>query len=169
MKKGLHDPYNHNGVVTHPEPDILECEVKWALGSTTVNKASGGDGIPAELFKTLKDDAIKVLYSICHQIWKTQQWSQDWKRPILIQIPKKGSTKKCSNHRTIALISHAHNVMFKIIHGRLQHYMNWETPDVQAQFRKRQKNQRSNWQHALDHRENIGIPEKHLPLFYWVH
>ena len=111
-KKYLNEP-NYYGVVSHPEPDILECEVKWALGSPVANRASGCNGIPVELFKTLKDDAIKVLYSICQQIWKTQQWPQDWKRSILIPIPKKGSTKECSNHRTIALISHASKVMLK--------------------------------------------------------
>ena len=108
-----------NGVVSHPEPDILKSKVKWALGNSAGNKASGCDGIPIELFKTLKDDAIKVLYSLCQQIWKTQQWPQDWNRPILIPIPKKGSTKECANHRTIALISHASKVMFKILHARL--------------------------------------------------
>ena len=97
---------NHDGVITHLEPDILECEVKWALGSITMNKASGGDGIPVELFQILKDDAVKVLHSIRQQIWKTQQWPQDWKRSVFIPIPKKGSAKECSNYRTIALISH---------------------------------------------------------------
>ena len=105
-KKGLHNPDNHNGMITHLEPDILECEVKWALESTTTNKASGGDGIPVELFQTLKGDAVKVLHSICQQIWKTQQWPQDWKRSVsvFIPIPKKGNAKECSNYRTIALI-----------------------------------------------------------------
>ena len=106
-KKDLNDPDNHDGVITHLEPDILECEVKWALGSITMNKASGDDGIPAELFQILKDDAVKVLHSICQQIWKTQQWSKDWKRSVSIPIPKKGKAKECSNYRTIALISHA--------------------------------------------------------------
>ena len=125
-KKDLNELDNYDGVVSHPEPDILECEVKWALGSTAVNKASGCDGIPVELFKTLKDDAIKVLHSICQQIWKTQQWPQDWKRSILIPIPNKASTKERSNHQTIALITHASKVMLKILHARLQHYMNQE-------------------------------------------
>ena len=111
-------------MVTHPEPDILDCKVKWALGSTAVNKASGGDGISAELLKIIKDDAIKVLYSIYQQIWKTQQWPQDWTRLILTLILKKGSTKEYSNHQTIALISHASKVMFTILHARLQHYLN---------------------------------------------
>ena len=106
-KKDLHEPDNHDGVITHLEPDILECEVKWALESITMNKASGGDGIPVELFQILKDDAVTVLHSICQQIWKIQQWSQDWKRSVFIPIPKKGNAKECSNYRTIALISHA--------------------------------------------------------------
>ena len=123
-KKDLHDPDNHDGVLTHLEPDILECEVKWALGSITMNKASGGDGIPAELFQILKDDAVKVLHSICQQIWKTQQWPQACRRSIFIPIPKKGNAKECSNYRTIALISHASNVMLKIPQARLQQYVN---------------------------------------------
>ena len=112
-KKDLHDPDNHDGVIAHLEPDILECEVKWALGSITMNKASGGDGIPVELFQILKDDAVKTLHSICQQIWKTQQWPQDWKRSVFIPIPKKVSAKECSNYYTIALISHASKVMLK--------------------------------------------------------
>ena len=119
-KKGLHDPDNHNGVITHLEPDILECEVNWALGSITTNKASGGDGIPVELFQILKGDAVKVLHSICQQIWKTQQWSQDWNRSIFIPIPKKGNAKECSNYPTIALISHTSKVMLRILQVRLQ-------------------------------------------------
>ena len=106
-KKDLHDPDNHNGVITHLEPDILECEVKWALGNITMNKASGGDGIPVELFQILKDDAVKVLRSICQQIWETQQWPQDWKRSVFILIPKKGNAKECSKYYTVAIISHA--------------------------------------------------------------
>ena len=123
-------------MITHLEPDILDCEVKWALGSITMNKTSGGDGIPAELFQILKDDAVKGLHSICQQIWKTQQWPQDWKRPSFIPIPKKGNAKECSNYRTIVLISHASKVMFKILQDRLQQYMNRELPEVQAGFRK---------------------------------
>ena len=119
-KKDLHDPDNHNGVITHLELDILECEVKWALGSITTNKASGGDGIPAELCQILKDDAVKVLHSICQQIWKTQHWPQDWKRSVFIPIPRKGNAKECSNYRTIVLISHASRVMLKILQARLQ-------------------------------------------------
>ena len=137
-KKHLHEPDNHDGVITHLEPDILESEVKWALGRITTNKAnggdgipvelgrittnkaSGGDGIPVELFQILKDDAVKVLHSICQQIWKTQQWPQDWKRSVFIPIPMKGSAKECSNYHTIALISHASKVMLKILQARLQ-------------------------------------------------
>ena len=118
-RKDLHDPDNHDGVITHLEPDIPECEVKWALGSITTNKASGGDGIPVELFQILKDDAVKVLHSICRQIWKTQQWPQDWKRSVFIPIPKKGIAKERSNYHTIALTSHASKVMLKILQARL--------------------------------------------------
>ena len=135
-KNDLHDPDNHDGVITHLEPDILECEVKWALGSITTNKASGGDGIPVKLFQILKDDAVKVLCSICQQFWKTQQWPQGWKRSVFIPIPKKGNAKECSNYHTIALISQASKVMLKIRQSRLQKYRNQELPDVQAGFRK---------------------------------
>ena len=121
---------------THLEPDILECEVKWALESITTNKASGGDGIPVELFQILNDDAVKVLHSICQQIWKTQQWPQVWRRLVLIPIPKKGNAKESSNYHTIVLISHASKVMLKIFQVRLQQYVNCELPDVQAGFRK---------------------------------
>ena len=114
-KKELHDPDNHDGVITHLEPDILECKIKWVLGSITMDKANGGDGIPVELFQTLKDDALKVLHSIGQQIWKTQQWPHDWKRSVFIPIPKKGNAKECSNYHTIALISHASKVMLKIL------------------------------------------------------
>ena len=136
QKKYLHDPDNHDDVITHLEPDILECEVKWALGSITTNKASGGGGIPVELFQILKDDAVKVLHSICQQIWTNQQGPQDWKRLVFIPIPKKGNDKECSNYRTIALISHASKVMLKILQARLKQYVNHELPDVQAGFRK---------------------------------
>ena len=131
VQKNLHDPDNHNGVITHLEPDILDCEVKWALESISTNKASGDDGIPAELFQILKDDAVKVLHALFQQIWKTQQWPQDWKRSVFIPIPKKGNLKECSNYRTIALISHASKVMLKILQARLQQYMNHERPVVQ--------------------------------------
>ena len=123
-------------MITHLEPDILECKVNWALGSITTNNASGGDGIPVELFQILKDGAWKVLHSICQQIWKTQQWPQDWKGSVFIPIPKKGSAKDCLDYGTTALTSHASKVMFKILQARLQQYMNQELPDVQAGFRK---------------------------------
>ena len=123
-------------MVIHLEPDILECEVKWALESITTNKASRGDGIPVELFQIIKDDAVKVLYSTCQQIWKTQLWPQDRKRSVFIPIPKKGNAKECSNYRTIVLISHASRVMLKILQARLQQYVNCELPNVQAGFRK---------------------------------
>ena len=134
-KKDFHDPDNHDGVITQLEPDILECEVKWALGSITMNKASGGDGIPVELLQVRKDGAVKVLHSICQQIWKTQQWPQDWKRSVFIPIPKKVNAKDYSNYHTIVLISHTSKVRLKILQARLQH-VNRELPDVQAGFRK---------------------------------
>ena len=123
-------------MITYLEPDILECKVKWALGSITMNNASGGDGIPIELFQILKDDSVNVLHSICQQIWKTQQWPQDWKRSVFIPIPKKGNAKECSNYCTITLISHTSKVMLKILQARLQQHMNRELPDSQAGFRK---------------------------------
>ena len=153
-------------MITHLEPDILEREVKWALGSISMNKASGGDGIPIELFQILKYDAVKVLHSICQQIWKTQQWPQDWKRSIFIPIPKKGNAKQCSNYHTIALISHTSKVMLKILQARLQQYVNCELPDVQAGFR---KGRGTRDQIANNHwiiKKSKGIPEKHLLLFY---
>ena len=122
-------------MITHLEPDILECEVKWALRNITTNKATVGDRIPVELFQILKDDAVKMLYSVCQQIWKTQQWP-DWKRSVFFPIPKKENAKECSNYRTVALISHTSKVMLKILQARLQQYMNHELPDVQAGFRK---------------------------------
>ena len=120
IQKIFNDPGNHDGLVTHLKPDVLECEVKWALGSITMDKAIGGDGIPLELFQILKDDAVIALHSVCLQIWKTQQWPQDWKRSIFIPIPKKGTAKECSNYCTIALYSHASKVMLKILQARLQ-------------------------------------------------
>ena len=135
-KKDLHNPDNHNDVITILEPNILECEVKWALWSITTNKASRGKGIPVELFQILKDAAAEVLYSICQQIWKTQQWPQDRKRSVFVPMPKKGNAKECSNYCTISLISHASEVMLKILQARLQQYINREFPDVQAGFRK---------------------------------
>ena len=134
--EGLYDSDNHDDVFTYLEPDILECEVKWALESITMNKASEGDGIPVELFQILKDDNVKVLHSVCQQIWKTRQWPQNWKRSVFIPVLKKGNAKECSNYCTIALISHASKVMLKILQARLQQYMNRELPDVQAGFRK---------------------------------
>ena len=133
-KKNLNNLNDHDGVITHLEPDILECEVKWALGSITTNRANGGDGIPAELFQVLQDDAVKVLHSICQQIWKTQQWLRDWKRSVFSPIPKKSNAKECSKSCTIALVSHVSKVMPKILQARLQQYLNHEIPDVQAGF-----------------------------------
>ena len=127
-KKDLYNQDNHDGMITHLEPDILECEVKWAFGSITTNKARGSDGIPVELFQILKDDAVKVIRSICQQIWKTQQWPQDWNRSVFIPIPKKGNAKECSNYHRIALISHASKLMFKILQARLRQCMNCELP-----------------------------------------
>ena len=135
-KKDLHDSDNHDGLITHLEPDILESKVKWALGGITMNKASRGDGIPVELVQILKDDAVKVLHSICQQIWKTQQWPQDWKRSVFIPVPKKGNAKECSNQCTTALISHVSKIMFKVLQARIQQYVNHELTDVQARFRK---------------------------------
>ena len=132
IQKDPNDLDNHDGVTTHLQPDILECKVKWALESITVNKASGGDGIPAELFQILKDDAIKVLPSKCQQIWKTQQWPQDWKTSVFIPIPRKGNAKEFSNYCRVALSSHASKVMLKIFLARLYQYMNRGLPDVQA-------------------------------------
>ena len=166
-KKDLHDPDDHEGVITHThlEPDILECEVRWALESITTNKASGDDGISVELFQILKDDAVKVLHSICQQIWKTQQWPQDWKRSVFIPLPKKGNAKECSNYCTIAFISHAGKVMLKILQARLQQYVNRELPDVQAGFRKGRgtRDQIANI-HWIMKKERV--PEKHLFLLY---
>ena len=127
---------NLDGVITHLEPDIMECEVKWALGSITTNKGSGGNGIPAELFEILKDDAVKVLHSIYQHIWKTQQWQQEWKRSVFIPIPKKGNAKECSNYCKIALISHTRKVRLKILQVRLQQYMNHELTEIQLDLEK---------------------------------
>ena len=165
-KKDLLDPDNHDGVITHLEPHILECKVTWALESITTNKASGGDGIPVELFQILKDDAVKVLHTTCQQIWKTQQWPQDWKRSVFIPIPKKSNVKECSNYCTIALVSHASKVMLKILQARLQQYMNRELPDVQAGFRKGRGKKRSNCQHPLDHGKSKRVPGEDLFLLY---
>ena len=152
-------------MITHLEPDILECDVKWALESITTNKASGSDGIPVELFQILKDDAVKVLHSICQQIWKTQQWPQDWKRSVFIPIPKKGNAKECSNYRTIALISHASKVMLKILQARLQQYVNRELPDVQSGYRKG-RGTRDQIANICWIMEKVRVPGKHLFLLY---
>ena len=125
-KKVLNDLDNHDGVIIHLEPDILECEVKWVLRSSIMNKVRGGDGIPAKLFQILKDDAVKVLHSVCQQIWKAQQWPQDWKRSVFVPIPKKGNAEECSNYCTIAFISNACKVMLKILQARLPQYMNFQ-------------------------------------------
>ena len=135
-RKDLHDPNSHSGVITHLETDILEWEVKWALGDNTMNKTSGGVEIPGELFQILKDVAVKVLHPICQQIWKTQQWPQDWKRSVFIPIQKKGYAKECSDYWTTVFISHARKGMLKILQARLQQDMNQEFPDVQAGFKK---------------------------------
>ena len=165
-KKDLNDPDNHYG--GYLEPEILECEVKWALGIITTNKASGGDGIPAKLFQVLKVDAVKVLLSICQQVWKTQQWLQDWKRSVFIPIPKKGNAKECSDYRTIALISHASKVMLKILQARLQQYENRELPHVQTGFRKGRgtKDQIGNIHWTI---KKARVPDKHPLLLYWLH
>ena len=164
-QKDLHDPDNHDGVTTHPQPDILECKIKWALESITMNNASGGGGIPVDLFQILKDDAVKVLHSICQQIWKTQPWPQHWKRSVFIPVPKKGNAKECSNYHTIALIFHTSEVILKILQSRLQQYVKCELPDVQAGFRKTEE-PRSKCQHLLDHRQSKRVPEKHLLLLH---
>ena len=176
-KKDLHDPDNHNGVITHLEKDNLECKVKWTLGSITTNKVSGGDGIPVELFQILKDDAVKVLHSICQQIQKTQQWPQDWKKSVFIPILKKGNAKNCSNYCTISLISHASKVMLKILQARLQQYMNHELPDVQAGFRKGRKTRDQianiHWDHQKSKKNTRKTPISALltmtkPLTVWI-
>ena len=153
-------------MITHLEPDILECEVKWASESITMNRASGGDGIPVELFQILKDDAVKVLHSRCQQIWKTQQWPQDWKRSVFISIPKKGNAKECSNYHTIALILHTSKVMLKILQARLQQYVNCEIPDIQAGFRKGRgtRDQIAKIRWIIE--KSKSIPEKHLFVFH---
>ena len=165
-KKDLHDPDKHNGVISHLQPDILECEVKWALGSISMNKASGDNGIPIKLFQILKDDVVKVFHSICQQIWKTQQWPQKWKRSVFIPIPKKGNAKECSNYHTTALISHTSKVMLKILQARLHQYVNHEIPDVQAGFRKGRgtRDQIANISWLIE--KTREFPKKHLLLFY---
>ena len=152
-------------MITDLEPDILECEVKWALEIITTNKASGGDGIPVELFQILRDAALTVLHSICQQIWKTQQWPQDWKRPVFIPIPKKGNAKECSNYCTIALISHASKVVLKILQARLQQYVNCELPDVQAGLEKAEEPE-IKLPTSAGYGKSKRVPEKHLFLLY---
>ena len=152
-------------MITHLKPDILECEVKWALGSITTRKASESDGIPSELILISKDDVVKVLRSECQQIWKTQQWPQDWKRSVFISIPKKGNAMECSNHCIFALISHASKVVLKILQARLQQYVNHHLPDVQAGFRKG-RGTRDQIDNLLDHQKSKRVPEKHLFLLY---
>ena len=166
QKRSSNDQDNHDGVITHLEPDILECDIKWALESITTNKASGGDGIQVELVQILKDDAVKVLHSICQQIWKTQQWPQDWKRSVFIPIPKKGNAKECSNYCTIALISHPSKVMLKILQASLHQYMKHELSDVQAGFRKGRgtRDQIANIHWIME--KSKRVPEKHLFLVY---
>ena len=174
-KKELHDPENHDCVIIHLEPDILECEVKWALESITTNKASRGDGIPVELFQILKDDAVKVLHSICQQIWKTQQWPRDWKMLVFIPFPKKANAKECSNYCTIALISHASEVMLKILQARLQKYVNHELPDIQAAFRKSEEPEiklptsAGSWKKQENSRKtSIALLTMPKPLTVWI-
>ena len=166
IQKSFHEPYDHDGVISHLESNILECEVKRALGSITENKASGGDGIPVELFQILKDDTVKALHSTCQQIWKTDQWPQDWERSVFIPIPKEGNAKECSNYHTIALISHASKVMLKIIQARLQEYMNCELQDAQAHFRKGRgtRDQIANIRWIIEKARELQ--KKHLFLLY---
>ena len=174
-KKDLNDPDKHDGVITHLETDILECEVKWALGSLTMNKAGGDDEIPTELFQILKDEAVKVLHSLFQQVWK-QQWPQDWKRSVFIPVAKKGNAKECSNYCTIALISHTSRVMLKILQSRLQQYVNHELPDVQAGFRKGREardqiaNIRWIMEKAREFQKNIysAVLTMPKPLAVWV-
>ena len=152
-------------MITHLEPDVLECEVKWALGSIATNKTSGGDGIPAELFKILKDESVEILHLICQQIWNSQQWPQDWKRLVFIPVPKKGNAKEHSNYHTVALILHASKVMLKILQARFQQYVNRELPDIQAGFRKGRgiRDQIANIYWIVDSK---GFPEKHVLLLH---
>ena len=158
---------NHDDVITHLEPDILECKVKWTSGSISMNKAGRGGGNPAELFQILKDDTVKVLYSICQKIGKTQQWPQDWKKSVFIPISKKGNAKECSNYHTTALISHASKVIFKVLQARFQQYVNGELPDVQAGCtEKAEEPIWSNCQHLLGPRKGKRIPKEHLLLFH---
>ena len=169
VQKDLDDPDNHDDVITNLEPDILESEVKWALESIPMNKASGGEGTPVELFHILKDDAVKVLHSICQQIWKTHQWPQDWKRSVFIPIPKKGNAKEFSNYRTIALISHASEVMLKILQAWLQQYMKVNFQMFKLVLEK-ERNQRSNCQHLREFQKSIYFCfiDYAKPLTVWI-
>ena len=162
----LHE-WSASGVITHLEPNILECEVKWALGSITINKACGGDGIPVELFQILKDDAVKVLHSICQQIWKTQQWPQDWKKSIFIQIPKNGNAKESSNYHVIALISHTSKVMLKILQARLQQYVNRELLMFKRVLEKAEEPEIKLPTSAGSSKKQASS-RKHLFLLYWL-
>ena len=155
-------------MITHLESDILEWAVKWTLESIHTNKASGGDGIPVELFQILKDDAVKVVHLICQQNWKTQQCPQDWKRSVFIPIPKKGNAKECWNYHTIAFISHTSKAMLKILQARFQQYMNHVLPDVQASFRKGRGTRDQIAKHLLDYQKSKRVTEKHLFLLYWL-
>ena len=166
-KKDILDPDSHDGVITHLEPDILECEVKWALESITMNKTSGGYGIPVELFEILKDDAVKVLHSICQQMWKTQQYPQDWRRSVFILIPKKGNAKECLNNCTTALISHAIKVMLKFLQARLQQYVNHAFPDVQAGFGKG-RGTRDQIRKQESSRKTSALLTMPKPLTVWI-
>ena len=165
VQKGLNEPDNHDGVVTHLEPDILQCQVKWALGNITMNKAGGGDGIAAELFQILKGDAVKMLHSICQQIWKTQQWPRDWKRSVFIPVPKKGNAKECLIYHTVVLISHTSKVILKILQVRLPTVHELRASRCSNWILKRQRNQRSYCQHPLDHRISRRIP---VFLLHWL-
>ena len=166
-KKDLHDPDNHYGFITHLEPEILEWEVKWALGNITTNKASGGDEIPVELFQILKDDAVKVLYSLCQKIWKTQQWPHDWKRSVFIPIPKKGNAKECSNYCTIALISHTGKVMLKVLQAGFNNTWTMKFQMFQLDLEKAEEtDQIANILWIFEKKQKI--PGKHLYLLYWL-
>ena len=168
-RKDFNDPDKHDGVISNLETDILECKAKCALGSVTMDKANRGDGIPAGLLKILKDDGMKVLHSTCQQIWKTQQWPQNWKRSVFIPIPKKGNAKECSNYHTIALILPTSKTMLKILQARLQQYMIRELPDVQGRFRKgRQTRDQIANIHWIIEKARGKIPEKHLLLLHWL-
>ena len=154
-------------MITHIEPDILESEINWALGSITANKANGDDGIPAELFQILKDDAVKMLHSVCQKIWKIQQWPSDWKNSVFIPIPK-DNAKECSNYHTVALTAHASKIMLKILQTRFQQYMSQELPDVQTRFRKGRatRDQIANIHWIIE--KSKGIPKRHLLLLHWL-